>query len=96
MAIFIHPFMHGLQRHHLDPIRASPKLSFRHIQVLRLALKVVTEFMHGGPNPNLEEQKKQRIRIYRYCRLIHNGDGIFCFFADILNLLEKHRIEDTA
>lgn len=65
--------MQDLQRNHLDGIRAAERLSFKHMQMLRLALKVVTEFMHGGTNPNLEEQKKLRIRIYRYCRLIHNG-----------------------
>lgn len=88
--------MQDLQRNHLDGIRGASRLSFKHMQMLRLALKVVTEFIHGGANPNLEEQKKLRIRIYRYCRLIHSGEGIFCFFAEILNLLEKHRIEDTA
>ena len=92
MAIFVHPFLQDLQRNHLEGIRAADKLSFKHMQMLRLALKVVTEFMHCGTNPSAEELQKLRIRTYRYCRLIHNNEGIFCFFADVLNLIEKHRI----
>ena len=70
MTGFVHVFIGELRKKHLNAITASPTLTLKQIEALRLALRVATELFHSSVNPSAEEELKGKVKLYRYCRLL--------------------------